>query len=429
MGQTMAQKFLASHLNSDGPKTKGQELKAGEYVWADIDGTAIVGFSGVRLGKRLEDLGVTRLFDPERIYAVEDHLAPAPSVEAANSTVALRKLVQKYGITNYFEWGRHGILHELFPHHGYCSPGDLIASPDSHSTSYGCFNVASCPINEELIYLLITGKLWFRVPESIRFDLEGKLPGPDNFVVGKDVILRIAAEYGTDVGLYRSVEFAGPGAHEMSMDSRFTISNMGIEIGAKFALFSCDDKTLEYLEGEMKRPPNPVEPDPDAEYQATYTVDLTDMPPYVACPHDPGNSMPVTDVEPVKIDQAFLGSCTNARMEDFRMAARILKGRKIAPPVRFIVTPASQAIWGQCAKEGIWDIFADADALVTNSTCGVCPGMHMGVLGDGEVAIATTNRNFQGRQGSPQAFVYLANPATVAASAVAGHIVDPRQFI
>lgn len=422
MGDTMAQKFLASHAGVE-------HVQPGEYIWADIDGTALVGFSAVRLGKRLADLGVEKLFDPDRIYAVEDHLAPAPSVEAANSTVGLRKMVEKYGIKNYFEWGRHGILHELFPQHGYCSPGDLIASVDSHSTSYGCFNVASCPINEEVIYVLVTGKLWFRVPESIRFNLEGKLPGPENFVVGKDVILRIAGEYGTSVGLYKSAEFHGSAVHQMSMDSRFSISNMGIELGAKFAIFPCDDKTLEYLDGKLKRPANPVAPDLDAEYEAVYNIDVTDMPPYVACPHDPGNSVPVTEVDKVKVDQAFLGSCTNARMEDFRMAARILKGHKIAPWLRFIVTPASQAIWQQCLKEGIWDIFSEADALITNSTCGVCPGMHMGVLGDGEVTIASSNRNFQGRQGSPEASIYLANPATVTASAVTGYITDPREFL
>jgi len=302
---------------------------------------------------------------------------------------------------------------------------------DSHSTSYGCFNVASCPINEEAPYVLATGRLWFRVPATIKYVLEGQYPGPDKFVVGKDIILRILGEYGSDVGLYRSVEFHGPVVHQMSMDSRFTIANMGVEIGAKFAIFPCDNKTLEYLEGKMKRPPNPVSPDPDAIYESVYHLDVTDMAPYVACPHDPSNSRPVTKVEPeqIKVDQAFIGSCTNGRMEDFRMAAKILKGRKVHPSVRLIATPASQQIWHQCLKEGIWDIFADSGALVTHSTCGLCFGGHLGLLGDGEVAISATNRNFQGRQGSPKSSVYLANPATVAASAVAGYITDPRYLL
>ena len=422
MGMTIAEKVLAAHSGK-------QEVRPGEYVWGKVDGTAILGH-GLLL-KRLEALGVERLFNPDLIYAVEDHMAPPPTVEVANAMSSLRKLVSKYGITNFFEYGRHGILHELFPNHGYVSPGDLIVSTDSHSTSYGCFNVASTPVNEELIYVLITGQIWLRVPETIRFDIEGRLPGADSFVVGKDVILRIAGEFGTDVALYKSVEFAGPAVHQMTMASRFSMSNMSVELGAKFGIFPCDEVTLEYLEGKMKRPPNPTAPDSDAVYEAVHTIDVTDMPPYVARPHDPGNSVPITEVEPekVKIDQAYIGSCTNARMEDFRMAARILKGRKVAPSVRLIATPASQDIWRQCLEEGIWETFSEADALVTNSTCGACPGMHMGVVGDEEVCISSTNRNFQGRMGSPKAFVYLANPATVAASAVTGYVTDPRIFL
>jgi 3-isopropylmalate/(R)-2-methylmalate dehydratase large subunit len=417
---TMAEKILAAHSGQ-------KEVQAGQYVWAEIDGTALM----PAVTRRLEELGVEKLFDPDRIYSVEDHLAPPPNLAAANTMVELRRTIKKYGIRNFFEYGRHGILHELFPQHGYVSPGDLIVSVDSHTTSYGCFNVASCPINEEVPYVLLKGRLWFRVPTSIKFVLTGTLPGPEGFVVGKDVILRIAREYGTDVGIYRSVEFEGPAVHQMSMDSRFTIANMGVEIGAKFAIFPCDDKTLAYLEGKMKRPPRPVAPDPDASYEAIHTIDVTDMPPYVACPHDPGNSVPVTELDGqrVKIDQAFIGSCTNGRMEDFRMAARILKGRKVHPEVRLIASPASQLIWHQCLKEGIWDIFAEAGALVAHSTCGPCFGGHLGLLGDGEVSISSTNRNFQGRQGSPKAFVYLANPATVAASAVTGYITDPRRFL
>mgnify|MGYP005852155881 CR=1 FL=1 len=419
---TMAEKVVARASG------RGQ-VRPGEYVWARVDGTGVIGARG--LLRRLEALGVVRLFDPERIYVTVDHLAPPPSVEAANASVEMRRLVQKYGITHFFEWGRHGILHELFPNHGYVSPGDFIASIDSHSTSYGCFNVASCPINEELIYVLITGELWLRVPESIQFRLVGRLPGPEQFVVGKDVILHIAGKYGTDVALYKSVEFVGPGVKSISMPGRFSMANMGVEIGAKFALFPCDEATLEYLEGKMTRPPRPVAPDPDARYEAVYTVDLTDLPPYVARPHDPGNSAPVDQVEGerVKIDQAFIGSCTNARMEDFRMAGRILRGRKVAPWVRLIATPASQAIWEQCVREGIWEVFAEAGALVTHSTCGACPGLHLGVLGDGEVCVSSSNRNFQGRMGSPKASIYLANPATVAASAVTGYITDPRKAL
>jgi 3-isopropylmalate/(R)-2-methylmalate dehydratase large subunit len=416
MGMTMAQKILASHSGRS-------EVKVGEYIWANVDGTALSGPTG--------EYTLEKVFDPEKVYAVDDHLAPPPTIKAANEMAHYRELVKKWGLKNFFEYGRGGIQHEIFPHYGYVSPGDLIASLDSHSTSYGCFNAASCPLYEESPYVMATGKLWFRVPASIKYLLEGQYPGPDKFVVGKDIILRILGEYGSDVGIYRSVEFEGPAVREMSMGSRFTIANMGVEIGAKFAIFPCDDKTLEYLEGKMKRPANPVAPDPDAVYEAVYQLDVTDMEPYVACPHDPGNSMPVTRIEPekIKVDQAFIGSCTNGRMEDFRMAAKILRGRKVHPDVRLIATPASQQIWLQCLKEGIWDTFAEAGALVTHSTCGLCFGGHLGLLGDGEVAISATNRNFQGRQGSPKASIYLANPATVAAAAVSGYIIDPRRFL
>ena len=420
MGMTMAEKILATHAGR-------KEVKPGEYVWATIDGTNATR----NTPKQLKEYGVEALFDPDRVYVVEDHLAPPPSVAAANTAVAMRQMVKKYGIKNFFECGRHGILHELYPQHGYVSPGDLIASIDSHSTSYGCFNVASCPINEESAYVLSRGRLWFRVPSSIKFMLTGTFPGPEKFVVGKDIILHIAGQYGTDVGIYRSIEFEGPVVHQMSMASRFTIANMGVEIGAKFAIFPCDNKTLESLEGKMKRPARPVTSDPDAVYEAVYNLDITDLPPYVARPHDPANSVPVTEVEPerIKIDQAFIGSCTNGRMEDFRMTARILKGREVHPDVRLIATPASQMIWQECLREGIWDIFTEAGALVTHSTCGVCFGGHLGLLGDGEVSISATNRNFLGRQGSTKSFVYLANPATVAASAVEGYITDPRKFL
>lgn len=420
MGMTIAEKILAEH-------SEKKEVRPGEYVWAYVDSTNMTRTTFMNL----EKYKVKKLFDPDRVYVVADHLTPPSSVAVANEVVKLRQTVKKYGINNFFDIGRQGILHELYPQYGYVSPGDLIASIDSHSTSYGCFNAASCPIFEESPYVLANGQLWFRVPTSIKFVLTGQYPGPAKFVVGKDIILRILGEYGTEVGLYKSVEFQGPVVDQMSIASRFTIANMGVEIGAKFAIFPCDDKTLEYLKGKMKRPAHPVSPDADATYEAIYDLDVTDMPPYLACPHDPGNSVPVTEVEPkrIKIDQAFIGSCTNGRMEDFRMAARILKGKKVHPDVRLIATPASQLIWRECLKEGIWDIFAEAEALVTHSTCGVCFGGHLGLLGDGEVSISSSNRNFQGRQGSPKALVYLANPATVAASAVEGYITDPRRFL
>lgn len=421
MRMTVCEKILARASNR-------QSVRPGEYIWAAVDGTAIV---GGEILPRLEKLGISSFFDPERVYVTEDHLAPSPGIAAANSSIEMRRLVKKYGITHFFEWGRHGIQHELFPDHGYVSPGDLIASIDSHSTSYGCFNAASCSISEELPYVLMTGKMWLRVPATIKFIITGTLPGPENFVVGKDVILSIAAKYGADLGLYKSIEFTGPGLSSISMPGRFTMANMSAELGAKFAIFPCDEKTMEYLEGRMVRPARPVAADGHAGYEEVLSLDLSVLQPCVAKPHSPANSVSVGELasEKIRIDQAFIGSCTNGRIEDFRMAANILKGRKVHPDVRLIATPASQAIWKQCLEQGIWKIFAEAQAIVTNSTCGACAGIHLGVLGDGEVCISTSSRNFQGRMGSSKSLVYLANPATVAASAVMGYITDPREFL
>jgi 3-isopropylmalate/(R)-2-methylmalate dehydratase large subunit len=284
------------------------------------------------------------------------------------------------------------------------------------------------PIMEELTYVVVTGRLWMRVPESIRFNIVGKLP---DWCVGKDIILKIAGDYGTDCAIYKSIEFGGPVVSQLSLGSRFSMSNMGVELGAKCAIFECDDVTLDWLKGRIWREPNPASPDPDAVYEAVYDVDVTDLAPQVACPHDPGNVKPADEVERmrVKIDQAFLGSCTNGRTEDYAMAARVLEGKKIAPWVRCIVTPASQAIWLECAKNGIWETLAEAGCMITASTCGPCAGAHQGLLGDGEVCIGTNNRNFQGRMGSPEAEVYLASPATVAASALTGYVTDPRPYL
>jgi 3-isopropylmalate/(R)-2-methylmalate dehydratase large subunit len=420
MGMTISEKILANHSGKD-------SVRPGDYIWVNVDGTAITSVGIPQILKYKLD----RVFDPERVYAVEDHCAPPANMEMANTMVEMRKIVKKLGITNFFEYGRHGIMHELFPQYGYISPGDLIAGIDSHTTSYGCYNVAACPIFEEAPYILATGKLWMRVPPSIKFVIQGQYPGPEKAVVGKDIILRILKEFGSSIGLYKSLEFDGPAVGAMSMASRFTISNMSIELGAKFGIFQCDEKTMDALKNKMKRPSAPVQPDADAVYEKIFYLDVTGMAPHVACPHDPSNSVPVTELgaKHIKIDQAFIGSCTNGRMEDFRMAAEILKGRHIHPDVRLIASPASQLIWKECLEEGLWKILMDAGAIVTHSTCGPCMGSHFGLLGDGETSISTTNRNFQGRQGSPKASVYLGNAATVAASAVEGNITDPRQFL
>lgn len=415
MGMTIAEKILANHADRS-------DVKPGEYVWCRVDAT-----SGHSL-RGLENLGVEKVWDPEKVFIVDDHLAPPPTIEAANQVRDMRRLVKKYGIKNYFEYGRGGILHQVFAERGMYAPGELVAQGDSHSTSGGVFNACVTNAAMDAMYILAFGQLWFRVPESVKVMLNGRLPA---WCVGKDVILKIAAELGTDFGLYRSIEYVGPVASQMTLAQRWTISNMGVEVGAKFALFEADEKVDEFLAGRVGRPYQRVSADLDAEYVAVHEFDLTDLVPMVARPGDPGNGVPVAEVanEHVKIDQAFLGSCTNARLEDLEIAARILKGRQVHPDVRMLVSPSSQEVFNEALKAGYLEILADAGALVEHSTCGPCYGGHMGVLGDNEVCISSSNRNFQGRMGSPLALSYLASPASVAAAAVAGEIVDPREFL
>ncbi len=415
MGMTIAEKILAAHSDRSA-------VKPGEYVWAKVDATTGHGLA------QLEKLGVEEIWNPDRVYLVEDHQAPPPTVDVANQVKDMRRLVKKYKITHFFEFGRHGILHQVFPENGLVVPGELIAMGDSHSTSGGVFNACVTNAAMDGLYILAFGELWFRVPESVKVVLNGTLPA---WCVGKDVILKVAGELGTDFGLYKSIEYTGPVARQMTLAQRFTISNMGVEVGAKFALFECDQKTDDWLRGRVNRPYTPVFADPDATYAAVHEFDLTDLEPMIAFPHDPGNVHPASEAkgQHIKIDQAFLGSCTNARQEDLEIAARIMKGRKVHPDVRMLVSPASQEVYRDALKAGWLEILADADCVVEHSTCGPCYGGHMGVLGDGEVCISSSNRNFQGRMGSSLAQVYLASPATVAASAIAGELADPRDFL
>ena len=418
MGMTIAEKILAAHAGRD-------EVKPGEFLWCKVD--ASVGIPA----EALADLDVDRLFNPDRTYVVEDHQAPPPNIRAANNMKKLRENVKKYGIKNFFDYGRQGILHQVFPENGMIAPGELIPMPDSHSTAGGVFN--ACVTNAAMDSILghIFGEYWFRVPESQKWNIVGEYPGPDGFIVGKDVVLTITGRYGTDIGLYKSMEMTGPVAKEMSLASRWTVSNMGVEMGAKFTIFEYDEKTEDFLRGRINRPYTPVFADADAEYEDEFTLDITGIEPMVACPHDPGNVKGITELqdEKIRIDQGLIGSCTNARLEDFQMAARILEGNQIHPDVRLLCSPASMNVWREVLDAGLWQTFSDAGANIEHSTCGPCYGGHMGVLGDGEVCIASTNRNFQGRQGSSEAFVYLANPAVVAASCVKGYIADPREFL
>jgi 3-isopropylmalate/(R)-2-methylmalate dehydratase large subunit len=418
MGMTMAEKILASHSG----KVK---VVPGEYIWAKIDAANIPDVSTeVSPVQWLEKLNIDKLFDPDRIYVRNCQLPT--NIAWAENMKAIRQLVKKYGITHFAEYGRNGIIHQINAEWGCAAPGELIVMADSHTTSYGAFNCASTGIQVEITYVLATGKLWFRVPESIKFQLEGKLP-PMCF--GKDVILKIAADFGTDFAIYKSIEFLGPAAHEMSIASRFSIANMGVEVGGKFALFEADEKTFEFLKGRINRPFTPVFPDPDAVYEKEYVIDISELQPMVACPHDPSNSKGVSQVAGIKIDQAFIGSCTNGRFEDLEIAAKILEGKTVHPNVRLFISPASMEVWKEALEAGFLKIFADAGALMGDPSCAPCCGQLMTIMAAGEKCISTTNRNFQGRMGSPESEVYLANSATVAASAITGEITDPRLFL
>lgn len=411
---TIAEKILA--------RASGKTyVRPGEFVWAEVDSTnaTIGGY------KDLEKYGANKVFDPNRIYTVIDHQCPANSVSAANLDNIVRQGVEKYGITHFYEMGRAGILHQLYPEEGYVKPGHFIAMVDSHSTTYGAFNAASCAINVEQLFVLVTGKLWFQVPESIRFTLTGRL---GDQCVGKDVLIYMAGQYGTDLGIYKSIEFTGEACRAMSLDSRWSMANMSSELGAKFAIFEADEKTVDFLRDKVQGDIEPVFADPDAKYAQDYTLDVSNIPPMVSCPHNPGNAKAAAQVEDVGIDQAFIGSCTNGRQEDLAMAAEILQGRKVSPKVRLIISPASTRVYKEALEKGWIETFLEAGALVCHPTCGPCYGGHLGILGDGEVCISATNRNFKGRMGSTTAQVYLGNAATVAASAVTGHITDPRSM-
>lgn len=414
MSMTMSEKILARAAGRPA-------VHAGEFVWARVDQTN-AGASELRL---LDELGVTKLAAPDTVWATSDHYAPATDEHYANQDNLLRKYVRHYGITNFFEYGRHGIAHQLFGEHGAMLPGTLSAMSDSHSTSGGVFNCFATPIGSETAFVLATGLLWLQVPDTIRVELTGSLKP---LCYGKDIVLAILKQIGSEVGIYRAFEFAGPGLRSLTVASRWTLSNMGIELGAKAAICEYDEVLGAYLAERTTRPYQPVAPDPGCHYVMRHTINLNSLEPMVACPHDPTNVHTAAEVEGwnIKVSQVFLGSCTNGRLEDLEIAARILHGRRVHPDVRMIVSPASQAVWREAGARGLLQTLAEAGALVSHSTCGPCFGGHLGVLGDGDVCMSSSNRNFRGRMGSADAVVYLGNAATAAATALAGHIIDPR---
>ncbi len=415
MAMTLAERIMARASGRD-------SVSAGEFVVADIDLALVHDIFAARVFDTLAEIGAG-VFDPDRIAVVIDHLVPAPSPEAAEVHHRIRDHVARLGITAFYDAGE-GICHQLLPERGHIRPGMLVVGTDSHTTTYGALAAGGTGIGtSEMVYALATGRLWFRVPETIRYEFTGDLQPA---VSWKDVILHLAGRFGSDGAQYRSMEFGGPGAARTDMSSRLTVANMALEMGAKFGLFAADAVTAAYLNED--KVDAEWQPDPDASYEAVHRVDLSDLSPQVALPHDVGNVIPVGDVDGLRIDQAFIGSCTNGRIEDLRAAAAILEGRHVAPGVRLLVAPASRWVMLAAIADGTLGILVKAGASVLAPGCGPCFGGHGGLLAPGERCIGTHNRNFVGRMGSQQAEIYLASPATVAASAIAGTITDPRSM-
>ncbi|UZT82415.1 3-isopropylmalate dehydratase large subunit [Caproicibacterium sp. BJN0003] len=419
MGMTMTQKILAAHAGLESV-TVGQLIEAKLDLVLGNDITSPVAIN------EFEKCGAQSIFDKNRIALVLDHFVPNKDIKAAEQCRQTRDFAGKYDIKNFFDVGRMGIEHALLPEQGLVGPGDCVIGADSHTCTYGALGAFSTGVGStDMAAGMISGKAWFKVPSAIKVVLKGKLPP---YVSGKDVILHLIGEIGVDGALYQSLEFTGEGVKALSMDDRLCISNMAIEAGAKNGIFPVDDVTLAYEKGRFEREPKIYSADPDAEYTREVMIDLNTLRPTVSFPHLPENTKTIDEAAGVKMDQAVIGSCTNGRMEDMRTAAAILKGRKVAKGLRCIVIPATQQIYLDCLREGLLEIFIEAGAVVSTPTCGPCLGGYMGILGKGERAVSTTNRNFVGRMGHVESEVYLASPAVAAASAVTGVLTDPAKL-
>lgn len=417
MSKTLAEKILLAHSDL-------KEISPGQFVECDIDLIMVHEQLGGRIHKEYEKLGIDYVWDPNKIFFILDHWVPAPTISAAQMHQDCRAFAEKYNFIHNIGMDK-GICHQVLPEMGFSRPGMLIVGSDSHTTTYGAFNCLSTGIGAtDVSVVFATGKLWFKVPESFKINFVGEL---NKGIMSKDIILKIIGDITTKGAIYKSLEFHG--IESLSIDGRMTISNMVVEAGAKFGVFLSDNKLENWIQKRSKEEYNIIHPDKEAIYEKTLEYNLSEISPMVAKPSSPGNADEIENVEGIEIDQAFLGSCTNGRIEDLRIAAKILKGKSINPKTRFIITPASKEVYITAMKEGLLDIFINAGAVVTHSTCGACIGGHMGVLGEGEVCISSTNRNFVGRMGAASSQVYLASPATVTASAIYGKITDPREVL
>jgi 3-isopropylmalate/(R)-2-methylmalate dehydratase large subunit len=419
MGRTITEKILASHCNK-------QAVEPGELITARLDLVLANDITAPIAIREFAQIGVDCVFDNEKIALVPDHYTPAKDIKSAEQVKVMREFARKYGVTNFFEIGRVGIEHTLLPDIGLVLPGDAIIGGDSHTCTYGAIGAFSTGVGStDVASAMALGECWFKVPETIKFVYHGKL---NKWVGGKDLILYTIGKIGVDGALYCSMEFTGEVIDNLPMADRFTMCNMAIEAGGKNGIIPPDETTLEYVRKRAKREFKCYSSDSDAKYKEIVEIDCSTLEPQVSFPHLPENARPLSQVGNVPIDQSVIGSCTNGRIEDLRVAAQILEGRKVHPNVRLIVLPATQEIWTQAMHEGLFDIFVEAGGAVSTPTCGPCLGGHMGCLAEGERSIATTNRNFVGRMGHPKSEVYLSSPAVAAASAVLGRIGGPDEL-
>ena len=418
MAMTMTQKILAAHAGLP-EVTPGQLIQADLNIVLGNDITTPVAVN------EFQKAGFDGVYDPEKVVIVLDHFVPNKDIKAAQQSKTCREFACTHCVNHFYDVGKMGIEHALLPEQGVVTAGDCIIGADSHTCTYGALGAFSTGVGStDMAAGMATGKAWFKVPSAIRFRLTGSLR-PN--VSGKDVILTIIGRIGVDGALYKSMEFTGPGVASLSMDDRLCICNMAIEAGAKNGIFPVDQVTLAYLKGRSEREPVIYSADEDAVYEKTIEIDLSSILPTVACPHLPENTHPAAELGSIKIDQVVIGSCTNGRMEDMEMAYRILKNHTVAPGVRCIIIPATMAIYRECIVRGYTTAFVDAGAVVSTPTCGPCLGGYMGILAEGERCVATTNRNFVGRMGHVKSEIYLASPATAAASALTGYITAPKE--
>lgn len=419
MGMTMTQKILAAHAGLD-------KVSAGQLIEADLDlvlGNDVTAPVAIH---EMEKMTIKKVFDKDKIALVPDHFTPNKDIKSAEHCKCVREFAKDQDITNYFEIGEMGIEHALLPEKGLVVAGDAVIGADSHTCTYGALGAFSTGVGStDMAAGMATGKAWFKVPSALKFVLTGK---PAKWVSGKDVILHIIGMIGVDGALYKSMEFVGDGIKNLTMDDRFSMANMAIEAGAKNGIFPVDDAAVKYMKEHSTKAYKVYEADADAVYDETYEIDLSALKPIVAFPHLPENTKTIDEVGDIRIDQVVIGSCTNGRIDDLRIAAKILEGRKVAKGLRVIVFPATQSIYLQAMEEGLLAVFIKAGAVVSTPTCGPCLGGHMGILAAGERAVATTNRNFVGRMGHVDSEVYLASPAVAAASAVTGKISGPAEL-